>query len=157
MTHWKQQELSIKIIEAVLEMTLGSSTDKLVLLVLADHADEFAQCWPGIDRLSEQTELTPRAINKSLKRLKAGGHIEVIHRHRRSNLFTLNHVPVPLHLVQVRGERGSRYPERRSLRTVKDPSSEPSKKKSERPLETVVDKIRSQEVMRLIRSRQGDK
>jgi hypothetical protein len=144
--------LAIRISKAVLKLRLGSSTDKLVLLVLADHANEFGQCHPGIALLSQEADLTPRAINKSLNRLKAAGHIEVIHRHRRSNLFTLNVVPTSLNLVPVRGEPGSRYPEPRSLRTIRDPSSEPLiNLRSEIPLETAVDKIESKKAMDRVR------
>jgi Helix-turn-helix domain len=152
------RDLAIKIIEAVLDLTVGSSTDKLVLFVLANFADEdTARCWPSIATLCEKTELSARAINKSIARLKAAGHIGVIHRHRHSNIFTLHVVRVSPSQVHPYPAPGSRYPARRALRTVKDPSSEPSRNKSEDRLETAVDKIRSEEMMRIIRARQGGK
>lgn len=147
--------LSIKTIDAVFDLTVGSSTDKLVLIALAKHADhDTGRCWPSLATLSEHTELTTRAINKSLKRLKAMGLITVIHRHRHSNIFTLNVVPATLNVVPARGEPGSRYPARRSLRTVKESSSEPSRNKSEDRLETAVEKIQSRAMMQIIRARQ---
>jgi hypothetical protein len=155
------QELSIKIIEAVLDLTLGSSTDKLVLLVLARHANDQGRCWPSIGTLTSKTELSERSVHNSIARLTRRGQIEVIHMPGRSNVFVIHtgaaaaptpalRAPPGVHLATSRGAPAA-------PRIVKDPSFESSMKKSERPLETVVDKIRSQEVMRLIRSRQGDK
>lgn len=147
--------LSTKIIDAILDRTVGSSTDKLVLLVLANYASEMGRCWPSIATLCEKTELSTRAVNNCIKRLKAAGHIGVIHRHRHSNIFTLHQVHPSPHLLRGDPAPGARYPARRALRTVKDPSSEPSRNKSEDRLETVVDKIRSAEIMGIIRARQG--
>jgi len=120
--------LSIEMLEAAWNLPLGS-TDKLVLLALADHVNQkdVNVCYPGIERLCERTGLTDRAIHKSLKRLKEAGHIEVIHRHRQANLFTLNLVPPTPNVVRVYPERSSLNPEPRSLRIFSESESEPEK------------------------------
>jgi len=124
--------LSIEMITAAWDLPVGS-TDKLVLLALADHVNkqDINVCWPSIARLCKRTGLTGRAVNKSLKRLKEAGHIEVIHRHRRANHFTLNLAPGTLNLVhpspnvvRLYPEPGSQNPEPRSLLTCKESESE---------------------------------
>lgn len=48
-----------------------SPTCKLVLLALADHADEVGHCWPGSARIIEMTGLSERAV-----RIAIGGLVE---------------------------------------------------------------------------------
>lgn len=48
-----------------------SPTGKLVLLALADFADEVGHCWPGMSRLMEMTGLSERAVRTSLRALEA--------------------------------------------------------------------------------------
>lgn len=57
-----------------------SATEVLVLIALADHADDDGLCWPGQKGLAQKTKLTRQAINGILKRLKEAGIIEVIPR-----------------------------------------------------------------------------
>ncbi len=113
---------------AAWDLPLGS-TDKLVLLALADHVNQkdVNVCYPGIQRLCERTGLSDRAIHKSLKRLKEAGHIEVIHRHRHASRFSLNLVPSTPNVVRVNPERSSLNPEPRSLRTCKESEYEPAR------------------------------
>jgi hypothetical protein len=77
--------------QAVSKITVGSSTDKLVLLTLAFHADkDTRRCWPSIADLCAETCLSARAVRYSAGRLAAAGHIGVVRRHRRSSIFTLH-------------------------------------------------------------------
>lgn len=116
--------LSIKIIEAVRALTL-SSTDKLVLLVLASYADiDHGRCWPSIATLCQGTGLAKRAVNNSLKRLKEAGHVEVIHRHRHSNIFTVHHVHPGVHHMHPTPAPRAPMGAPRAPRTVKESSSE---------------------------------
>jgi len=119
--------LSIDLIAAVWDLHLGNSTDKLVLLALADYASPEGRCWPSILALSQKTELSKRTVNDSIVRLKTAGYLEVIHRHRHSNVFTLRQLQVPLRQMRLTPAATAGIPAASALRTVKDPSSEPSK------------------------------
>lgn len=57
-------------------------TDKLVLLALADWANESdgGRCWPSIKKLCERSSLCERAVQSALNRLCDGDHI-----HRQMN------------------------------------------------------------------------
>lgn len=73
--------MAIEAIQWALAQRTGA-TAKLVLLVLADHADRTGYCWPGIDRLITQTELSRRTIIRMLEQLEKQ---ELLLRKRRAN------------------------------------------------------------------------
>ena len=66
------------------------STQKLVLLSLADRAGENHDCWPSIDRLVENTGLNRKTVMKVIKEMAELG---LIHSQKkafgRSNTYTL--------------------------------------------------------------------
>lgn len=50
------------------------STEKLVLLAMADHArDDGTGCYPSIDRLARKSSLTRRGVQKIIRRLEDAG------------------------------------------------------------------------------------
>lgn len=67
---------------------------KLVLLALADHADDNGVCWPGLLGLAGKTCLTRRTLLRHLNTLRRLGLVKVIPRHdhngrQRSNFYHL--------------------------------------------------------------------
>lgn len=123
--------LSIKMIEAVLDILCGS-TEKLVLLVLANYANDVGDsCYPGMGTLQRQTGLSDRGIQKALRRLEQAGHLRVIHRKGTSNRFRL--LTPRTTFAPPRTTFGS-TPEPRSGYPSSDPSLNPLR---EKPLETV--------------------
>lgn len=124
-----------------------SSTDKLVLVALADAArnpddpDRPSQCWPPITGrngklgLVERTCLSDRAVQKAVKSLVSAGHITRVERpghgvtyhiHPRTS-FTPNDVRTDLH---------SATPERGSDKS--EPTPKTKTKKAEESTETEV-------------------
>lgn len=72
----------------------GDVAAKIILMLLADYADEWATCFPGVDRIAEETELSRSTVLRKLKVLAACGLIGVEKRanergHRTSNRYTL--------------------------------------------------------------------
>lgn len=53
------------------------ATQKIVLLALADHADQEGVCWPGQERLATVTGLSVRTVRTTLKSLEEEGLIGV--------------------------------------------------------------------------------
>lgn len=140
-------------ITAVIDLTCGS-TDKLVLLILANYADDNGdRCFPSVATLQRQSGLSERTIRGSFSRLEKMGYMEVIHRTGHSNRFKLTPAPgaptpapgapPPLHLVHPTPAPGAPI-------SVKDPSFEPSKirRGDERPLETVGQREESRKALR---------
>lgn len=142
--------MSIKIIDAALEVPC-SSTDKLVLLVLANYAnDEGINCWPSTATLQRQTGLSERAIRSSFRRLEQRGVLEVIHNMGRSNNFVI-HTPARGAGTPARGAGVPRHvvPPIRHLY--------PSRNlKKEKPLETVIERQRSLQIMQVIHKRRAE-
>lgn len=54
----------------------GSSTDKLVLLMLANLADENGFCFPSHAYLAQVTEMSERSVQRSIDRLVESGLLE---------------------------------------------------------------------------------
>lgn len=72
-----------------------SPSEKLVLLALANFANERMQCWPSQDRLAEDTELGSRTVWGALKGLEAHGLLTRTSRKRddgtrTTDVFTLD-------------------------------------------------------------------
>ena len=53
------------------------SSVKLVLLKLADNANDFGKCWPSIPRIAHETEMCEKSVERSLKELRDSDLIHV--------------------------------------------------------------------------------
>lgn len=72
-------------------------TLKVVLLALADHADENHVCWPSIPKLAAKTSMSDRTVQRSLYELQEQGYIEKNTRMSERGDHTSNH-----YLLKVR-------------------------------------------------------
>lgn len=77
--------MSISAMAWALKQNVGSPTRKLVLLAIANYADENGKCWPSQERLCQDTELGERTIRDALKGLEADGYITRTSRHVNGN------------------------------------------------------------------------
>ena len=70
-------------------------TDRLMLLALADNANDEGYCWPCVATLQRRCRLgTLRGTRKVLERLEGGAFVERISRPGRSNLYRLREEPL---------------------------------------------------------------
>ena len=71
-----------------------SMAPKLVLIALADYADDRHQCWPAYDTLASKTSMGRTSVYSAIKKLAEMGAIKVTNRYEEgkqaSNLYTLN-------------------------------------------------------------------
>ena len=65
---------------AVYETEIGSAIQKLILLKLADNANDEGVCWPGMEYLAKHCELSKSAVLRNLKALEEKGFIKVTRR-----------------------------------------------------------------------------
>jgi hypothetical protein len=63
---------------------------KLVLLALADHADDDGVCWPGIRFVAMKCNITHRNVQRHVATLTAANLIEAIPRYREDGTQTTN-------------------------------------------------------------------
>jgi hypothetical protein len=96
-------------------------TAKLVLLALADFADEVGHCWPGMARLVEMTGLSERAVRANLRALEDAGTIKTTRGDGRGHTsrYALQINAAPERGREMPGsgnpERGQQMPERGHL------------------------------------------
>ena len=84
--------MSAKYTFAVYETIVGSATQKLILLKLADNANDDGIAWPGMDYLSKHCELSKSAILRNLKALEEKGFIRVKRRKSQDGKTNLSNV-----------------------------------------------------------------
>ncbi|MCX5584236.1 helix-turn-helix domain-containing protein [Streptomyces erythrochromogenes] len=87
--------MSIKVTNWVWARSQSRNGARLVMLALADRADDDGFCWPSIDDLAQRTRLSPRAVQKGIATLVTDGELKVENgggRHR-SNRYQI--VPKP--------------------------------------------------------------
>jgi hypothetical protein len=69
--------MSIQVSSRVWKNSEARNGGRLVLLALADHADERGFAWPGIDSLAKKTRLSTRHVTRCIHNLTAGGELKV--------------------------------------------------------------------------------
>lgn len=87
--------MSIKIMSIVWDADGLDAAEKIVLLSLADHADDTGKCYPSTARLCRKTSLTERGVQGVVSRLKAKGWLSITIGGGKSgsNLYTITPAP----------------------------------------------------------------
>ena len=76
-THW-WCALSIKVMTAVFDHGPAAPSDRLMLLALADHADDSGVAWPGVERLAHKCCVHRDTARRTLRRLEDEGWITTV-------------------------------------------------------------------------------
>jgi len=84
--------MSLEYITKVLKVEVNS-TQKLILIVLANYSDEYGQSYPSHKKLTELTNLSLTAIKDNLKKLKESGLLDWERRDNTSNLYKIKVSP----------------------------------------------------------------
>jgi DNA-binding transcriptional ArsR family regulator len=87
--------VSVKLMSAIFDSKTLAPTARLIMLALADHADDDGRCYPAMSRLCERTGLTDRAIQKNMKALVDDGFVTIHPNAGRagSNLYIVTATP----------------------------------------------------------------
>jgi hypothetical protein len=131
--------MSVQAITGALAIQNVTYTEKLLLIVLANYADERGKCWPSQERLASDTCMTDRGVRKVFVSLEAKGLLRRQHRRRAgkqtSDMITLLFQPEPRSAsngaqpepdVVSAGTRVTKQPEPRSAKPsleLKEPST----------------------------------
>lgn len=85
--------MSIKLISAVWENAPVDGQRLLVLLALADYANDDGYCWPSVPNLAAKARASDRWVQLTLRDLESNGILELVSngggRHK-PNLYRLN-------------------------------------------------------------------
>jgi len=65
--------MSIKYMTLAFRARVGNPLTKLILLKLADHANDDGICWPTVRRIAEDAECNERTVRHHIRRLEALG------------------------------------------------------------------------------------
>ena len=98
--------MSVQALAAVLESeTRTTGVDRLVLLALANHANELLECWPSHETLAREANAHVDTVRKSLRRLDDLGLVD-----RRTNAAPDSRIPTDRrpNLYRLRLEREGR-------------------------------------------------
>ncbi len=66
-----------------------SSTQKIILLTLADRANEYCKCFPSVKRIETDTCLDKKAIYRAISALEKKGLISIERREGLASVYTL--------------------------------------------------------------------
>ncbi|WP_277207098.1 helix-turn-helix domain-containing protein [Vibrio misgurnus] len=67
--------MSIKVMSYIWDITQFKGSDKLIMLCLADHADDAGLCWPSIETIARKSGVSSTTAKVTLKKLEAEGWI----------------------------------------------------------------------------------
>lgn len=68
--------MSIQAVGWVLDNSRATGNDRLVMISLANHADELRVCWPSVDTICKETLVSRATTFRCLERLRDQGEIE---------------------------------------------------------------------------------
>jgi hypothetical protein len=141
--------MSIKVMSHVWEHCRQKGSKKLMMLAIADHADDFGVAFPGVDRLAHKCEMTERNAQAILATLESGGEIKVdfnngistdhgntnryyLIQYRRSLNITGEEISTPAKIARVK-KSAPRGVKKSAPRGVKRASPKPSVEPSVKP------------------------
>ncbi len=86
------QTMSLVAMNRIWDRSTQTGTPLVILLALADRADEDGICWPGVDWIAQRARLQPRQARNVLRALEESGEIRTINRkggRYRTNLYII--------------------------------------------------------------------
>ena len=148
--------MSVKLMWAAMNAKAGSPTAKLILIKLADNANEKGECWPSLKNIAEQCEVSQKTVIENIKKLEKLNLVRKINRFnekgKTSNLYVISidtdskSVSEKSSITHVKNcnnpcEESSITPcEESSYESVRSESvKEPEKTKKLSPEQTIVD------------------
>lgn len=81
--------MSIKMMSLVWGEDFDSLAKKLVLLSLADHANDEGYCWPSVRTIAKKSSVSERWVSSCITELEKSGWVEVSIRNGKSNYYRL--------------------------------------------------------------------
>ena len=81
--------MSIKIMSKVWENSRTSGSQLLLLLAIADYADDYGHAWPGIETLAVKCRMTGRTMSRNVLELETAGEIYVHRRTGKENHYVI--------------------------------------------------------------------
>lgn len=81
--------MSVQAIAAVFDHSESRGSARVVMIVLAEHADPYGFCWPGVKRLAHQCRIDRRNVQRHVLQQVEAGELEVCYREGQSNVYRI--------------------------------------------------------------------
>lgn len=81
--------MSIKVMTSVWRNSKARRNGLLVMLALADNADDDGVCWPSQRTIARKARLSHQGVAKLLDRLVAIGELDITRRPKTSNRYRI--------------------------------------------------------------------
>lgn len=130
--------MSMEMMVRAMKIKVGNPLRKLVLLKLADNANDQGECWPAVQYIAEQCEISKRSAQNHIQQLVKDGLLRIEERKaenglNRSNIYHLvlgeyganaapyGANPAPMGASAAGGRVQELHPEPVSLEPVNEP------------------------------------
>src|SRR3990167_2787825 len=125
--------MSIRVMTKVWEKSPQKGTALLLLLAIADFANDDGMAWPGIATLSTKVRMSERYVHRMIKELASAGELKVDYKAGKNgtNRYWVQVDPEPQFTVN----RKTRHPEPQFRETLNPGPPEPSVNHQEPPIE----------------------
>ena len=132
--------MSVRLIADVLDSVHDvTSGQKLLLVCMANYANDKNECWPSLATLAKQAGVSSRHVSTMVGELKALGYVQVNEQPGKSNFYTII-VPQPTNHRSPLNHSSSRTTDRGThelqIVTPTNPSSYEPLKNRKQPLDT---------------------
>lgn len=127
--------MSIKIMSKVWDIDLGNPIRKLVMLKLADNANDHGVCWPSMSKIADQCNCSVRSVGRHIDDMASEGIITIKKEVGRHNTYVIQTSVIESLVTEscVANDRESCLPMTESPQPMtemptnhKEPSLEPS-------------------------------
>ncbi|RAW92448.1 MULTISPECIES: helix-turn-helix domain-containing protein [unclassified Photorhabdus] len=95
--------MSMNLMAHAMSVKVGNPLRKLILLKLADNANDQGECWPSVPYIAEQCEMSERSVQNHIKQLVNDGLLWIEERKSENGLNKSN----VYHLTLGHGVRNS--------------------------------------------------
>jgi hypothetical protein len=118
--------MSIEAIQWALDAQ-APMTQKHVLLILANYADERGECWPSVENMAEKCGASKRTVINAVSKLIDGGFLTASSQFRRDGRRTSNRYTLNFNVHQVQNSTKCNFDQVQNLHPTKcNPCTLPS-------------------------------
>ena len=123
--------MSMLLMVKAMQTKVGNPLRKLVLIKLADNANDQGECWPSHQHVADQCEISKTSVRNHIKKLEEMGLLKIEHREgpkgNTSNLYHLTLQGMTANCTGIAGDgiggiAGDGTRTSHSFETVKEPA-----------------------------------
>lgn len=100
--------MSMMLMVKAMNTKVGNPLRKLVLIKLADNANDQGECWPSHQHVADQCEISKTSVRNHIKKLEEMGLLRIEHRDgpkgNTSNLYHLTLQGMPANGIGIAGD-----------------------------------------------------